>query len=323
MRNSNIVAPAALAVKSASGFIAPDLALALVAVALWSTVATAFKLGLALFTPLQLVTLSVVIATLFFLTISLTTQRLDSRALNKLRKSGALRRAMGLGLLNPLLYYLVLFAAYDRLPAQVAQPVNYTWSITLALLAVPLLGQRISTQQVAGMLLSYAGVVLIVIPAAANGSGADLSWFGVFLALASTLIWSFYWLLNARDSGDAITMMTVSFVTACPLLLLLCLAIDGWPDLSPEGLVYAAWTGLAEMGLAFLCWQLALRKTQRTALLSQLIFLAPFVSLLLIHYVLEEAVQLTSVLGLAIIVAGLVWSARSALPMQPKPSDFS
>jgi len=286
-------------------------------------VATAFKLGLALYTPLQLVTLSVVIATLFFLTISLTTLRLDTRALNKLRKSGSLTKAMGLGILNPLLYYLVLFAAYDRLPAQIAQPVNYTWSITLALLAVPLLGQRISMMQLAGMLLSYAGVVLIVIPAAADDNGASLSWYGVFLALTSTLIWAFYWLLNARDSGDAITMMTVSFATACPLLLVLCLLFDGWPDLSPQGLLYAAWTGLAEMGLAFLCWQLALRKTQRAALLGQLIFLAPFVSLLLIHYVLGEAVQITSVLGLAVIVTGLVWSARSALPVKPKPSDYS
>jgi len=299
---------------SNSGFWAADLALALGAVALWSTVATAFKLGLTLFTPLQLVTVSVVIATLFFLTISLATQRLENRALVKLRQSGALRRAMGLGILNPLLYYVVLFAAYDRLPAQVAQPVNYTWSITLALLAVPLLGQRISKSQLAGMLLSYAGVVLIVVPAATDNSGASLSWFGVFLALASTLIWAFYWLLNARDTGDAITMMTVSFVTACPLLLLLCLLIDGWPELNLQGLMYAGWTGIAEMGLAFLCWQLALRKTRRTAFLGQLIFLAPFVSLLLIHYVLGEAVQLTSVLGLAIIVVGLIWSARSTAP---------
>ena len=298
-----------------SGFIAADLALALGAVALWSTVAVAFKLGLSLFTPLQLVTLSVVIATLFFLTISLTTQRLDQGALKTLRESGALGRAMGLGLLNPLLYYLVLFAAYDRLPAQIAQPVNYTWSITLALLAVPLLGQKITLSQLVGMLFSYAGVLLIIIPAATaatNDAGASLSWFGVFLALASTLIWASYWLLNARDSGDAISMMTVSFATACPILILLCLLFDGWPNLNQEGLLYATWTGLAEMGVAFLFWQLALRKTERAALLGQLIFLAPFVSLFLIHNVLGESVRLSSVLGLAIIVAGLVWSARVA-----------
>ena len=152
-----------------------DILLALAAVALWSTVASAFKMGLSLYTPLQLVTLSVAIAAVFFLTLSLATGRLEHRALEALSESGALRRAMGLGLLNPLLYYLMLFAAYDRLPAQIAQPVNYTWSIMLALLAVPLLGQKLRAIQVAAMLVSYLGVLVIVIPAAGSDT-VPLSW---------------------------------------------------------------------------------------------------------------------------------------------------
>jgi len=290
------------------------------AVALWSTVAVAFKLGLTLFTPLQLVTLSVAIASLFFLVLCLVTQRFDKAPLQKLKRSGALKRAMGLGLLNPLLYYLVLFAAYDRLPAQIAQPVNYTWSITLALLAVPLLGQRLTRLQLLAMLISYAGVLVIILPGATTELA--ISWFGVCLALASTLIWATYWLLNARDTGEPITMMTISFLTATPLLLVLCFLVDGWPALTSEGLVYATWTGLAEMGVAFLFWQLALRRTQRAALLGQLIFLAPFVSLLLIHHVLGEPVRLTSILGLGIIVAGLIWSAQLPKADKPRASDY-
>ena len=54
-----------------------------------------------------------------------------------------------LGLINPTAYYLILFAAYDRLPAHIAQPINYT-CITLALLAVPLLGQRLGKRTLAG-----------------------------------------------------------------------------------------------------------------------------------------------------------------------------
>jgi drug/metabolite transporter (DMT)-like permease len=33
----------------------------------------------------------------------------------------------GLGFMNPFLYYVLLFRAYDLLPAQQAQPLNYTW----------------------------------------------------------------------------------------------------------------------------------------------------------------------------------------------------
>lgn len=294
------------------------------AVALWSSVATAFKLGLSVFSPLQLVTLSVAIATLFFLALSLATGRLDAKPLKLMRTSGALGRSMGLGLLNPLLYYLILFFAYDLLPAQIAQPVNYTWSITLALMAIPLLGQRLTRKHLLAILLSYVGVLVIVIPAsAAQGANAQaLSWFGIGLALLSTFIWAGYWLLNARDSGEPITMMTISFLTATPILLVACYLLDGWPPLTARGLGYAVWAGLAEMGLGFLFWQLALRATDRAALLGQLIFLAPFVSLLLIHHVLDEPVAATSVIGLGIIVAGLVWSARLPAAGKPRASDF-
>ena len=67
-------------------------------------------------------------------------------------------KSVGLGLLNPLLYYAVLFKAYDLLPAQVAQPLNYTWALTLGLLSVPLLGQRFRPRLLVAGLVAYAGV---------------------------------------------------------------------------------------------------------------------------------------------------------------------
>jgi len=96
--------------------------------------------------------------------------------------------------------------------------------------------------------------------------------------------------------------------------MLLCALTDGWPTLSFVALGYAAWVGLIEMALGFLCWQMAMRRTQRAALIGQLIFFAPFVSLLLIHNVLGEPVSNYSILGLAVIVAGLFVSSQSDSP---------
>lgn len=47
-----------------------------------------------------------------------------------------------LGAINPLAYYLVLFKSYDLLPASQAQPLNYSWAITLTLMAAVFLGQK-------------------------------------------------------------------------------------------------------------------------------------------------------------------------------------
>ena len=109
---------------------------ALSAVALWSTVATGFKLGLRVLEPVQLLFLGAAISTLVFVAAA-ARQGWPRQGLN-------LREGLLFGLFNPVFYYLVLFEAYNRLPAQIAQPLNYTWAITLALLAIPVLGQRLS-----------------------------------------------------------------------------------------------------------------------------------------------------------------------------------
>ena len=45
-------------------------------------------------------------------------------------------------------------------PAHIAQPLNYTWAITLALLAVPLLKQPLTRRMLAGILVSV-GVSIV------------------------------------------------------------------------------------------------------------------------------------------------------------------
>jgi drug/metabolite transporter (DMT)-like permease len=90
----------------------------LATVLLWSTVASAFKLTLRHADPVQLLCISTLVSTLTLLAV-LTLQG----KLSHLRRINAqdLRRSALLGLLNPFLYYLILFMAYDLLPAQEAQ----------------------------------------------------------------------------------------------------------------------------------------------------------------------------------------------------------
>lgn len=152
---------------------------ALTSVALWSTVATGFKLGLREMAPVQLLLLGCVIALAFF-----AACRPFVRATLSLRQHVA---AAALGLVNPFAYYLILFEAYDRLPAQIAQPLNFTWAIALALLAIPLLRQRLSIRGWTGVAIGYVGVVAIV----TEGNFDTLGHFdalGVALALGSALI---------------------------------------------------------------------------------------------------------------------------------------
>ncbi|MEZ5559086.1 MAG: DMT family transporter [Pseudomonadales bacterium] len=278
---------------------------ALLAVALWSTVATGFKLGLAVLEPVQLLLLGSTFSALLFAGASSLrgAWRIDARGL---------RQCALLGALNPLCYYLVLFEAYDRLPAQLAQPLNYTWAITLALLAVPVLGQRLTRRALGGIVLSYAGVV-ILLSRGHWGLPPDTDWIGVALALGSTILWAGYWLLNTRSTAPALTLMTWSFCLALPPLALICWLGPGFPEPGWPALGYAVWVGAVEMGITFLLWQRALRLTAHAARIGQLIFLSPFLSLLLIGGVLGETIEPSSVAGLAVIVGGLLVARRPGL----------
>ena len=163
---------------------------------LWSTVATAFSLSLNYLSPLQLVTFATLVSWCFFALRLLSPGRWQA-----LRTTSTKDCLTGLlvGWMNPGLYYLVLFAAYDRLPAQEAMAINYSWGITLALLAAPLLKQKLTLGALVAAGISYAGIVVI----ATRGAPLSLDLaqpLGVGLALLSTLIWSGYWIINTRLS---------------------------------------------------------------------------------------------------------------------------
>ena len=271
---------------------------ALLAVALWSTVATGFKLGLQVLAPLQLLLLGTAVSTVVFWLAAVRGGRYRLAP-------AALRRTALFGLVNPFAYYLVLFQAYDRLPAQIAQPLNYTWAITLAILAVPLLRQRLAARTLVGILVSYAGVVLLLTQGRFDAL-PQVDWLGVALALASTLLWALYWLMNTRFEADPVGLMAWSFLFATVAVAVVCRLGPGWPALTARTAFFGCWVGLVEMGVTYLLWQRALRLTQNAGRIGQLIFLSPFASFVLIDTVLGEEVHATSVIGLAVIVVGLL-----------------
>ena len=104
--------------------------MALGCVLMWSTVASAFKLTLSLISPLQMLWLAVA-TSCGILLLAATAQKKLTLARTYLREHFGY--FLLLALLNPTAYYLILFAAYDMLPAQQAQALNYTWAIMLSI----------------------------------------------------------------------------------------------------------------------------------------------------------------------------------------------
>lgn len=268
------------------------------AVALWSTVATAFKVALVWMSPLELMWLAALVSWVLMGVVVIKQGNLASAL-----RSGW-KTAAWAGLMNPVAYYLALFGAYDRLPGQEAMALNYTWALAMAFLAVPLLGQRLTRLDVLAGLVAYSGVWVI----ATRGQVIDVAFedpLGVVLALSSTLLWALYWLLNTKDKRQPLVGQWQNFSVGLPVLTVLLLLGPGfeWPGWPAIGA--GVYVGLFEMGIAFILWQMAVQKVSRTAKVSNLIFLSPPVSLLLLYLVAGEPLLASTLVGLALILSGL------------------
>ncbi|MGI2191407.1 DMT family transporter [Shewanella baltica] len=272
------------------------------AVFLWSTVATAFKIALSYYTPLQLVFVAVLTSIVALGGILAWQKKLS------LLKQQFLRRPafyLVTGLINPFLYYVVLFKAYSLLPAQQALSLNYTWAVLLPLLAAPLLKQHLRKSDIAAALIAYTGVFIIA-------TGGDISGFsfdsplGIGLALTSTLLWCLYWIVNTKDQGDPVVSLLLSFLIGLPFIAVTLVLTDTLPSFSLKAIFAGVYVGLFEMGITFVLWLMALKTATRTANISTMVFLSPVMSIGFITWILQETIAMATYLGLAFILSGMM-----------------
>jgi drug/metabolite transporter (DMT)-like permease len=274
----------------------------LAAVLLWSTMASAFKLSLRYLTPAELLLHAVLTSSLVLFVLLMVQGKF---ALLKGMSWADLRPSLSLGLLNPVLYYLILLKAYELLPAQQAQPLNYTWAITLSLLSVPLLGQKISRRELVAVVVSYLGVVVI----STRGDLFALNFvspLGVGLALISTIFWALYWIFNTRDQRDPVFGLLLNFLCGMPMILAYILLTEGLRIPPLKGLAMASYVGLFEMGLTFVLWLKAMKLSVNSARIANLIFISPFLSLIFIHFLVGEEILPSTLVGLVLIICGLI-----------------
>lgn len=276
---------------------------ALMAVCFWSTVAVAFKLSLQHLEVIELLLFSTLFSTLVLGIILLGQGKFNLIFRCTIKEY---RLSILLGFLNPFLYYLILFKAYELLPAQQVQPINYTWAIMLSILAVPFLKQKLTARQSLALVGGYLGVVII----ATKGNFLELKFtdpLGVFLALLSTVIWALYWIFNTKERRDPVVGLFVNFVCSLPFIFIYYLWTTDFRSLPVEGLIGAVYIGVFEMGVCFVMWLTAMKLTNSTAQISTMIFLSPFMSLVLISYFLGETIEPATLIGLALIVVSIIF----------------
>ena len=275
---------------------------ACVAVLLWSTIASAFKVSLRYIDIFGLLFYASLTASVFLFLYLLLLKKL--KLLKSFTSRDYLRSAL-LGFLNPFLYYVILLKAYSILKAQEAVTLNFIWPIMLVLLSIPILHQRIKPGSILAIVISFVGVFVIA-------TEGDILGFrftntaGVLLASGSSVIWALFWIYNVKDTRDEAVRLFLNFAFGTVFIFLAILLFSELKLPNRNGLFGAVYVGLFELGITFLIWLKALRLSKTTADVVSLIYLVPFFALVVISFAVGEEILLSTVIGLVLIVAGII-----------------
>ncbi|MBN2279646.1 MAG: DMT family transporter [Candidatus Marinimicrobia bacterium] len=268
----------------------------------WATVATAFKLALRYISPVQLLFVSTLSSLIVLFSLAVVTGKLSK--LKKFNQKEIFFSAL-MGLVNPFGYYLVLFQAYAMLPAQIAQPLNVTWGIVIVFLSVPILRQKVRWQNFFSLVLAFLGVSLIAYGGEVS-EYLNVSIAGILLALSTSVIWSLYWLINAKDTQDELLRLLLNFFFGAIYIVIFVLLNGSLVNFDMQGFWPAVYVGIFEMGLTFWFWLQALRYSENTARISIYIYIFPVLSMGIIYMVLGEKILFTSFIGLMLVITGVL-----------------
>ncbi len=275
---------------------------ALATILFWSTMSSAFKLTLQHIDFKLMLLLAVLCSVILLFSILLIQGKLKSLSQLNIKQIG---KSAIMGLLNPFAYYLILFKAYDLLPAQIAGTLNYFWPVVLVLLSIPILKQKINYKSIVALFISFFGIVII----STQGHIFKMEFSspqGVFLAFISAVFWALYWIMNMKDERDEVSKLFLNF---CFGLVYVFLVVIIWGKIkfpSIEGIAGSIYIGLFEMGITYILWLKALSLSSNTAKVSNLVYLSPFIALLIIRLTVKENILLSTFIGLVFIIGGII-----------------
>ncbi len=275
---------------------------AIISVFFWSTVATAFKIALNFVTPFQLLAYSSFFSSIILLITLLSQGKLKS--LLSISKKDILA-SVAIGFLNPFLYYLVLFKAYSLLPAQEALALNYTWAIVLTILTSIFQKKKITFISYLALVISFFGVLVII----SKGNILTLkpsNTIGAVLALSSSLVWGFSWVMNIASKVDDEIRLFLNFSFGALFSFLFLNLTNQFIIPKTFSFLSILYVSLFEMSITFILWNKALKKAPNPAKVNNLIYASPLISVFFINLILGESIFWFTILGLILIILGIL-----------------
>jgi O-acetylserine/cysteine efflux transporter len=218
-----------------------------------------------------------------------------------------------LTLLNVVGFFSLQTLAILELPSGLAAVLIYLQPVLTGVLAAPLLGESLGWIKVVGLVVGFAGIVVV----SAGAFEGHVSGLGIGYAVSGALVWSLGTIAFKKYAGrvDSWWAVALGFFVGGLVLSLAGGMFEGTDiDWSPEfvaAFVYAAIIGTA------MSWSLwfGLVGTGEAGRVASYIFFVPIVSLLIGGLVLHESLGASLLAGAALVIVGVYLVNRPPLPL--------
>jgi O-acetylserine/cysteine efflux transporter len=208
-----------------------------------------------------------------------------------------------LTLLNVVGFFSLQTLAILELPSGLAAVLIYLQPVLTGVLAAPLLGEPLGWVKVVGLLVGFAGIVVV----SAGALQGNVSGIGVLYAVTGALVWSLGTIAFKRyaDRVDAWWAVALGFLVGGALLSLVGGAFEG-VDIDWSGKFVAAFVYASLIGTA-MSWSLwfGLVAAGEAGRVASYIFFVPIVSLVIGGLVLHESLGASLLTGAALVIVGV------------------
>jgi drug/metabolite transporter (DMT)-like permease len=211
---------------------------------------------------------------------------------------------------NTAFHVLMVTGVHHTSPAHAALLIALS-PVFAALLARLALGERLGARRLAGIVVAFAGVAVIVLRGAADRGG---TWLGDLLSLGASASWAAYTVLGKPALARASPREVTTWATVFGTLPLIPLGGPGlravpWAALSPGRWLLLAYLSAGTIAVANLLWYWALARTA-TARVVSFSYLVPLIATAVSLAAGQEALTLPLVLGAVAVVGGVALAQR-------------
>lgn len=225
---------------------------------LWSISFVLIKIGLRQeIPPVTFAGLRYSLAALVLLPVAFS-RPANRAALRSLARADWLRLA-GLGLIFYTVTQASQFIALERLPSATVSMFLNLSAITIALLGMAFLRERLGRVQWLGVIVSLAGAFVYLYPVEFPAA----QWIGVLVVLVGMLANSVSSVMGRYiNRGGALPPVVVTVISmgiGSVLMLAIALLAEGWPSLTLQSWLLIAGLAVVNTALAFTLWNGALR----------------------------------------------------------------